>query len=77
MNKGNGKRIVGLDMHPDVFSAAALAGSAELARTEWVDDRKSTRELEAWAKKRLSKEDVVVLEASGNSFEVAEVAPVL
>jgi len=71
MNKGNGKRIVGLDMHPDVFSAAALAGSAELARTEWVDDRKSTRELEAWAKKRLSKEDVVVLEASGNSFEVA------
>lgn len=71
MNETNGKRIVGLDMHPDVFSAAALSGRAEQARTEWVDDRKATRELDAWAKNRLGKEDVVVLEASGNSFEVA------
>lgn len=71
MNETNGKRIVGLDMHPDVFSAAALSGRAEQARIEWVDDRKATRELEAWAGKRLSPQDVVVLEASGNSFEVA------
>jgi transposase len=71
MTEMNGKRIVGLDMHPDIFSAAALSGSADQARAEWVDDRKATRELEAWAKKRLRKEDVVVLEASGNSFEVA------
>lgn len=71
MKEENSKRIVGLDMHPDVFSAAALGGCAEQARTEWIDDRKATPELEVWAKKRLKKEDVVVLEASGNSFEVA------
>jgi len=71
MNEENGKRIVGLDMHPDVFSAAALSGVAGQARTEWVDDRKATRELEAWARRRLRGGDIVVLEASGNSFEVA------
>jgi hypothetical protein len=52
----------GAGPHPEVFSSTALAaGSAAPARTEWVDDRKSTREREAWANKRLSKEDVVVL----------------
>lgn len=71
MNEGNGKRIVGLDMHPDVFSAAALSGVAGQARLEWIDDRLGTGELEGWARKRLGPDDVVVLEASGNSFEVA------
>lgn len=71
MNKENGKRIVGLDMHPDVFSAAALSGRAAQARLEWVDDRRASGELEAWARRRLGPADVVVLEASGNSFEVA------
>lgn len=71
MNQTEGKRIIGLDMHPDVFAAAALGADAKREHAEWVQDRLSTAELEAWAKKRLRKEDVVVLEASGNSFEVA------
>lgn len=71
MKEEDGNRVVGLDMHPDVFSAAALSGVAGQTRTEWVDDRKATRELEAWAKRRLRAGDIVVLEASGNSFEVA------
>jgi transposase len=65
-------RIVGLDMHPDVFAAAALRGAHALkAQVEWVHDRQATGHLEDWAKRHLCAEDTVVLEASGNSFEVA------
>ena len=40
MNEVQSKRIIGLDMHPDVFAAAALVGSdATQARMEWVQDR--------------------------------------
>lgn len=72
MKTAQGKRIIGLDLHPDVFAAAALVGpNAALARTEWVQDRQATGHLETWAKRHLRPGDVVVLEASGNSFEVA------
>lgn len=67
-----GNRIIGLDMHPDVFAAAALAGAnAVEASVEWVHDRQETAQLERWARKHLCAGDTVVLEASGNSFEVA------
>ena len=66
------KRIIGLDMHPDVFAAAALRGEQAIeAVVEWVQDRQPTAGLEAWAKRHLRDGDVVVLEASGNSFAVA------
>jgi len=71
MNEDKGKRIIGLDMHPDVFAAAALSVDPKRQNAEWVQDRMATAGLEGWAKKQLRKEDVVVLEASGNSFEVA------
>jgi len=59
-------------MHPDVFAAASLVGADALsARPEWVHDRRPTCELESWARKHLRDGDIVVLEASGNSFEVA------
>ena len=65
-------RIIGLDMHPDVFSAAALEKTkADQAKVLWTDDRQSTAQIEQWAQKRLQPGDVLVLEASGNSFEVA------
>lgn len=66
-------RTIALDMHPDVFSAAAVLGSnAQLAKAVWVHDRQQTALLEKWALKYLNKStDTVVLEASGNSFEVA------
>jgi transposase len=67
-----GNRIIGMDMHPDVFAAGALAGTnAAMAKVEWVHDRRPTALLEQWAKEHLREGDVVVLEASGNSFEVA------
>ena len=67
-----GNRIIGMDMHPDVFAAAALQGSDPLvARVEWVQDRQAVPQLESWARKQLRLGDLVVLEASANSFEVA------
>jgi transposase len=70
--KTKDKRIIGMDMHPDVFSAAALRGAnAAQTQTEWVHDRQAVARLEAWAEKHLDKTDIVVLEASGNSFEIA------
>ena len=65
-------RIIGLDMHPDVFTAAALEKTtADLSKVLWVQDRLPTASLEDWAKKHLCSGDLLVLEASGNSFEVA------
>ena len=65
-------RIIGLDMHPDVFTAAALEkATADLSKVLWVQDRLPTANLEDWAKKYLKPGDLLVLEASGNSFEVA------
>ena len=65
-------RVIGLDLHPDVFSAAALAGQdAASAQVEQSWDRRPTAELEKWAR-ALQPGDVVVLEASGNTFAAAE-----
>lgn len=62
-------RIIGLDLHPDVFSAAAMSGrDAATAQPVQQWDRLATAQLEVWAK-TLVAGDLVVLEASGNSFE--------
>ena len=71
--ENNIKRIIGLDCHPDVFTASAIQGRDPGSSCElWVHDRIELVNLEAWAKKHLKNSDVVVLEASGNSFEVVE-----
>lgn len=65
-------RIIGLDLHPDLFSAAALSGrDAATAQVVQQWDRLATARLETWAK-TLGAGDLVVLEASGNSFESCE-----
>lgn len=67
------RRVIGLDAHPYLFSAAALSGSDALqAKTEWCVDRVPLDRLESVMKKRAQPGDLVVLEASGNSFAVAE-----
>jgi transposase len=67
------RRVIGLDAHPYLFSAAALSGPDALqAKQEWVVDRVALDRLEAVLKKRTQPGDVIVLEASGNSFAVAE-----
>jgi len=67
------QRVVGLDVHPDSFAGAILAGndpwSARVVRTS---TRVALAELEAWAARQTSEYDTLVLEASGNAFAVAE-----
>jgi transposase len=64
-------RVVGLDLHPEVFSASALSGHD--AATAQVEQSWSgrTAELEQWAG-RLRPGDLVVVEASGNTFVAVE-----
>ena len=65
-------RVIGLDLHPDVFSAAALAGrEPATAQVVQIWDRRRTAELESWAR-TLSPGDVVAIEASGNTFVAAQ-----
>jgi len=65
------RRIVGLDAHPDVFTAALVAGThpANAAVLKYWDQR-PIQQLEAWAEKNLQPQDLIILEASGNSFEL-------
>ena len=65
-------RVVGLDVHPDSFTAALVRGPTPLAATvEKVFNKVPIDQLERWAQKNTTDSDVLVLEASGNSFHVA------
>lgn len=67
------KRIIGLDAHPYIFSAAALSGSDALdAHTEWCVDRVPLDSLERVLKKKAKPGDIIAMEASGNTFAIAE-----
>lgn len=67
------RKVVGLDVHPYMFSASAVAGSDALnAREVWMVDRLPLERIEEIIKKRTTCQDVLVMEASGNSFAVAE-----
>ena len=65
--------VIGLDAHPDTCSAAALSGAdAGTAQVKWIDHPIPVGHLEKWAEKRVGPHDTVVIEASGNTFELAE-----
>ncbi len=64
-------RVIGLDSHPDTFTAALLSGPTPAAAvTEKVFNQVPLAQLPGWAKKHTAAEDLFVLEASGNSFQV-------
>jgi len=66
-------RVVGLDVHPDSFAGAILEGSDPWsARVLRTSTRVALPELEEWAARQTAASDVLVLEASGNAFAVAE-----
>jgi transposase len=66
------ERVIGLDCHPDTFTAAALRGATPAAAlVEKVFNRVPLKQLSDWARKHSSAQDLFVLEASGNSFQVA------
>ncbi len=71
MSKSN-PRIVGLDVHPDSFAGAILAGrDPARAQVLSTSTRVDLPELERWVQRQTKPEDVLVLEASGNAFAVA------
>ena len=66
------ERVVGLDGHPDSFTAALLRGPTPAAAiVEKVFNKVPLGQLESWAQKHTTEQDLFVLEASGNSFQIA------
>src|SRR6476646_12282926 len=65
------ERVIGLDSHPDSFTAAILRGPTPAAAiVEKIFNKLSMGQLQTWAKKHTTDKDLIVLEASGNSFQV-------
>jgi transposase len=65
------QRVIGFDAHPDSFTAAILRGPTPAAAlVEKTFDKVPMARLQNWAHKHTTAEDLLVLEASGNSFQV-------
>src|SRR5215472_8846867 len=65
------ERVIGFDAHPDTFTAAILRGSTPAAAlVEKVFNKVPMNRLQSWAQKHTTPADLLVLEASGNSFQV-------
>jgi hypothetical protein len=64
-------RVIGFDAHPDTFTAALLQGATPAAAVlEKTFNKVPMGQLQSWAKKHATPQDLFVLEASGNSFQV-------
>src|SRR5437868_6647278 len=65
------ERVIGFDSHPDSFTAAILRGPTPAAAVvEKTFNKVPLSQLPNWAKKHTTGQDLFVLEASGNSFQV-------
>src|SRR5436190_21947782 len=65
------QRVIGFDSHPDTFTAALLRGPTPAAAvTEKMFNKVPMSQLQSWAKKYTTAQDIFLLEASGNSFQV-------
>src|SRR6266480_6179634 len=65
------ERVIGVDSHPDSFTAAMLRGRTPAgAVVEKIFNKLPMARLSEWAKKNTTAQDLFVLEASGNSFQV-------
>jgi len=68
------ERVIGFDAHPDTFTAAILSGPTPLAAVvEKTFDKIPLGQLRRWSQKHTTENDLIVLEASGNSFHVVRV----
>jgi transposase len=65
------QRVIGFDAHPDSFTAAILRGPTPAAAVvEKTFNKVPMAQLTSWARKHTTAQDLIVLEASGNSFQV-------
>jgi transposase len=70
-NENRTSRVIGFDSHPDTFTAALLQGPTPAAAVlEKMFNQVPLGQLSSWAKKHTAPQDLFVLEASGNSFQV-------
>jgi transposase len=70
-NANHISRVIGFDSHPDTFTAALLQGPTPAAAVlEKTFNQVPMAQLSNWAKKHTTPQDLFVLEASGNSFQV-------
>jgi transposase len=70
-DSNNVERVIGFDSHPDSFTAAILQGQTPAAAVvERMFNKVPIGQLQSWAKKNTTAKDLIVLEASGNSFQV-------
>jgi transposase len=70
-NSNKVERVIGFDSHPDSFTTAVLQGATPAAATvEKLCNQVPMRQLQNWAEKNTTADDLFVLEASGNSFQV-------
>ena len=64
-------RIIGLDLHPDIFTAGTLVGTNPLgAQLTSMQHAVPIGDLGKWAGKQLQRGDLLVCEAGSNSFEI-------
>src|SRR5512134_2818751 len=72
------ERVIGFDAHPDSFTAAALRGRTPAeAWTEKVFNKVPLGQLKGWTRKHTTPKDLIVLEASGNSFHLVRLLAAL
>ncbi len=65
------ERVIGFDAHPDSFTAAIVRGPTPAAAVvEKTFNKVPMAQLPSWAQKHTTAQDLLVLEASGNSFQV-------
>ena len=65
------QRTIGLDCHPDSFTAVVMVGSLPMeAKVERLTEAINLDQLEQWFTKHPCGDETVVLEASANSFEL-------
>ena len=65
------ERVIGFDCHPDSFTAAIVRGPTPAAAVvEKIYNKVPLAQLQRWAQKHTTPQDLFVLEASGNSFDV-------
>lgn len=68
------QRVIGLDCHPDSFTAAIVGGrNPAEAIVEKICNKVPMAQLKDWVRKNTTAQDVVVLEASGNSFQIVRI----
>ena len=64
-------RIIGLDCHPDMYTAAVFRGSTpHNARRLEVRDQLNLESLLSWVGREFTRKDLFLLEAGSNSFEI-------